>query len=62
MQEITTKELQMIFDALAAEGLLGKKARAYSNTLIDRNLAECMAKIADGHDERFNALLGLLGG
>lgn len=62
MQEITAKELQLISDALTAEGLLCKKARAYSKTLTDTDLAQCMATIADEHEQRFNALLGVIGG
>lgn len=47
MQEITSKELELISDALTAEGLICKKARAYSKTLTDVELSECMCKIAD---------------
>ncbi len=62
MQEITSKELQLITDALTAEGLICKKARAYSKTLTDMELAQCMANIADEHEQRFNALLNVIGG
>ena len=62
MQEITSKELELISDALTAEGLICKKARAYSKTLTDMNLAECMTKIADEHEQRYNALLSIIGG
>ena len=62
MTEITSKELQLISDALTAEGLLCKKARAYSNTLTDVDLAGTVARIADEHEKRYNALLKLIGG
>ena len=62
MTEITSKELGLISDALNAEGLLCKKARAYSKTLTDVSLSECMSKIADEHEQRYNALLKLIGG
>ena len=62
MTQITSKELQLISDALTAEGLLCKKARAYSKTLTDTDLSSVMTKIADEHEQRYNALLNLLGG
>ncbi len=62
MQEITSKELELISDALTTEGLICKKARAYSKTLTDIDLAECMTKIADEHEQRYNALLNIIGG
>jgi len=62
MQEITSKELELISDVLTAEALICKKARAYSKTLTDMNLAECMTKIADEHEQRYNTLLNVIGG
>ena len=62
MTEMTQKELGMISDALAAEALNCKKARMYSKTLIDCDLAACMAQIAEGHEQRYLYLLKLLGG
>ena len=62
MQDITSKELELISDALTAEGLICKKARAYSKTLTDADLAACMAGIADEREQRFNALLNIIGG
>ncbi len=62
MQDITSKELELISDALTAEGLICKKARAYSRSLTDGDLAQCMAQIADQHEQRYNALLGIIGG
>lgn len=62
MTEITSKELGLITDALTAEGLLCKKARAYSKTVTDVDLASTLEKIADEHEQRYNALLSLIGG
>ena len=62
MTQITAKELELISDALTAEGLLCKKARAYSKTLTDVDLSAVMTKIADEHEQRYNALLNLIGG
>ena len=62
MTEITSKELGLITDALTAEGLLCKKARAYSKTVTDVDLASTLQKIADEHEQRYNALLSLIGG
>ena len=62
MTEITSKELLLISDALTAEGLLCKKARAYSKTLTDVDLAGTIARIADEHEQRYNSLLNLIGG
>lgn len=62
MQEITSKELELISDVLTVEGLICKKARAYSKTLTDVELAECMMKIADEHEQRYNSLLSVIGG
>jgi hypothetical protein len=62
MTEITSKELTMISDALTFEGLICKKARIYSKTLTDPDLANCMEKIANEHEQRYNALLGIIGG
>lgn len=62
MQELTSKELGFISDALTYEGLICKKARAYSKILTDVELAECMTKIADDHEMRYNALLKIIGG
>ena len=62
MQDITSQELELISDALTAEGLICKKARAYSKTLTDTELSECMSKLADEHEQRYCALLSLIGG
>lgn len=62
MTQLTSKELTMISDALTFEGLICKKARAYSNTLTDPDLAECMKMIADEHKCRYEKLLEMIGG
>ena len=62
MTDITLKELQLISDVLNAEGLACKKARAYSKTLTDVDLSVTLARIADEHEQRYNALLALIGG
>ena len=62
MTEITSKELELISDVLTAEGLICKKARAYSKTLTDVDLAQVMTKIADEHEQRYSSLLALIGG
>jgi hypothetical protein len=59
---ITQKELDLMNDLLTYEGLLCKKARIYSRMLTDSALSECMGKIADEHEQRYNALLGNIGG
>lgn len=62
MTQLTSKELTMISDALTFEGLICKKARAYSNTLTDTDLADCMKAIADEHKCRYEKLLEMIGG
>lgn len=62
MTQLSSKELTFISDALTYEGLICKKARAYSKTLTDPDLAECMAKIADDHEKRYTQLLAKIGG
>ena len=57
MTQITAKELTMITDALTYEGLICKKARAYSKSLTDVDLAGVMTRIADEHQKRYNELL-----
>ena len=62
MTEITSKELEIISDARTAEGLLCKKARADSTTVTYVDLASTLMKIADEHEQRYSALLALIGG
>lgn len=62
MTKLTAKDLEAVSGILMAESMACKKARMYSKTLTDAALAECMGKIADSHEQRFNALLSLLEG
>lgn len=62
MQDLTSKELELISGVLTVERLACKKARAYSKTLTDQDLAECFTKIANEHEKRYNALLEIIGG
>ena len=62
MTQLTSKELTMITDALTYEGLICKKARAYSRSLTDADLAACISCIADEHEKRYNQLLAVIGG
>ena len=57
---LTTKEVTFTADLLTYEELACKKARLYSRILTNTQLAKCFSEIADGHERRFNALLGLL--
>ena len=57
---LTTKEVTLVSDLLTLEESACKKARLYSKTLTDQNLAEQFNRIADRHQKRFNALLELL--
>ena len=57
---LTTKEATLISDLMTMEESACKKARLYSRTLTDKNLADAFTKIADNHEKRFNALLDLL--
>ena len=61
MNGLTQKELDIICKLIAAEGLACKKAVVYSHTLTDDGLADCMARTAEGHYDRFGALLKLIG-
>ena len=57
---LTTKEATIISDLLTYEEQACKKARLYSKTLTDKNLAERFTVIANNHEKRFNALLNML--
>ncbi len=57
---LTTKEATLISDLLTMEESACKKARLYSRTITDTELAQSFGKIADNHEKRFNALLELL--
>lgn len=62
MTSLTSKDLEVLSHLLAGEELACKKAKIYSNTLMDIALAEEMENISRAHAERFNALLSVLGG
>jgi hypothetical protein len=62
MTDLTQKELELISDALTAEGIICKKARAYSKTLTDVDLAGVFSCLADDHESRYGTLLNLVGG
>ena len=57
---LTTKEATLLSDALIYEESACKKARLYARTLTDKTLAAKFDKLADNHQQRFNALLELL--
>ncbi len=57
---LTTKEATLVSDLLTYEEQACKKARLYSKTLTDKNLAETFCNIANNHEKRFNTLLGML--
>ena len=62
MTKFTSKDLEVLSGLLMGEGMACKKARMYSKTLTDAALAECMGKIADCHEQRFQSLLSILEG
>jgi hypothetical protein len=57
---LTTKEVTLVSDLLTVEENACKKARLYSRILTDETIANEMARIADNHQRRFNALYELL--
>ena len=57
---LTTKEAGLISDILTMEELSCKKFRLASRTLTNEKLTERLKVIADAHEKRFLALLGLL--
>ena len=57
---LTTKEATLISDLLMYEESACKKARLYSKTVLNQELAGNFSKLADEHQRRFNALLNLL--
>ncbi len=62
MTKFTSIDLEVLSGLLMGEGMACKKARMYSKTLTDAALAECMGKIADCHEQRFQSLLSILEG
>ena len=57
---LTVKEAALVSDLMTIEESACKKARLYSRTLTDKELAESFKRIADNHEKRFNALFDLL--
>lgn len=62
MQNLTAKDIDVLSHVLTGEEMACKKARVYANTLTDAALAEEMERIALSHEQRFGALLKILGG
>ena len=62
MTKLTAKDLEVLSGLLMGEGMACKKARMYSKTLTDPDLAECMGRIAECHRQRFEQLLCVLEG
>ncbi len=62
MTQLTAKELNCVTDVLTKEALACKKARVYSKTLTDPNLASMMEMVAKEHEERYKTLLKMIGG
>ena len=62
MTNLTAKDLDVLVQVLTGEEMACKKARMYANTLTDVALAQEMEQIAMQHEQRFNALLGMIGG
>ncbi len=58
--KLTEKDLEMIAHLLTNESLCCKKAKLYSNTLMDSSLSGVMGDIAKEHQERFNLLYSLI--
>ena len=57
--KLTAKELECISDLLTLEENVAKKAKAYSS-MVSGELSGEMEAVAQSHEKRFNALLGLL--
>ena len=62
MSNFSSKDLEVLSSLLASEGMACKKAKMYSKTLTDPDLAECMGRIAECHRQRFEQLLCVLEG
>ncbi len=60
MSKLSAKEVTFITELMGIEAQACKKARLYSKTLTDVELAKSMEQIASSHEKRFNALLNLL--
>ncbi len=62
MTNLTAKDVDVLTHLLTGEEIACKKAKIYSNTLMDAALAEEMENISKAHAERFAALYTILGG
>lgn len=62
MNNLTAKDVEVLTHLLTGEEMACKKAKIYSNTLMDTALAGEMANISKAHAERFAALYTILGG
>jgi len=58
---LTTKEVDFISDLMTLEESICKKAKIYSKTLTDVELASAMQTVAESHEKKFNSLLSMLG-
>ena len=62
MNNLTAKDVEVLTHLLTGEEMACKKAKIYSNTLMDAALAGEMANISKANAERFAALYTILGG
>ena len=62
MNNLTAKDVEVLTHLLTGEEMACKKAKIYSNTLMDATLAGEMANISKAHAERFASLYTILGG
>jgi len=60
MQNLTSKELTAIEDALTHESQLIKKFRSYASTAQDPAIKDQAEQIADRHKRHFDTLMGYL--
>ena len=58
--KLTEKEVNMISDLLTFESTVCKKARLYSKTITDGEIAAKMEQVANNHQKRFNSLLNII--
>ncbi len=57
---LTTKEATLLADLLIYEESASKKAKVFSKTLTDKELADKFSALSEKHAKRFNALMKLL--
>jgi hypothetical protein len=57
---LTTKEATLLSDLLIYEESACKKARLYAKCVTNKELSQKLNDIANSHQQRFNALMGLL--